>query len=311
MTIQPTDFAWDFFLAHPRADTDAAKKLYGLLSPPARVFLDVACLQPGDPWDVVLPHEQARSFITVVLISEHTDAAWYERSEIAAAISLARRDGRRVVPVYLGCYPESPPYGLERLHGIVVQTEPDWTELAAKLLKLVGAAAPIVSPTTPAASPPAPAASPAPSAPQGVPVFVLVAEADQASLTMLRKHLYLAEKDKVLRLDYPGRDKTEVGREKATLLAGLDRSPVILLLVSGDLFFELDELVDRALQRHQAGARLVPLLLGDFNLGESKLKDLVALPRDQKPVSRWSDKDAAWAHIAEHVRALALSLKPH
>lgn len=140
-------------------------------------------------------------------------------------------------------------------------------------------------------------------------VFVLCADADKADLKSLHKHLFLAEKNKVLRLNYPGREKTDVGLEHATLLRGMDEASIILLLISSDLFFDHDDLVERALARSKAGARVVPVLLSDYNLEDSKLKDLVALPREKGPVSRWKDADSAWKHIAEHVRALAVALK--
>lgn len=57
-----------------------------------------------------------------------------------------------------------------------------------------------------------------------------------------------------------------------------------------------------------AEGRVVPVLLSDFPLKGSKLHELVALPREHGPVSRWRDKDAAWAHVAKELRQLVESL---
>src|SRR5215813_7768699 len=101
---QARAFEWDIFLAHASGDTEKAVELFEVLSGwpyrPARVFLDVRTLKLGDDWDVAIPAAQRASKITVVLASRHSQTAYYQREEIAAAISLARQDGQRhrVVP---------------------------------------------------------------------------------------------------------------------------------------------------------------------------------------------------------------------
>ena len=79
--------------------------------------------------------------ITVVLVSNHSEQAYYEREEIAAAIDMARRDpDRRVVPVYLAHGAggrEDIPYGLRLKHGLTVEEEGGLGEVARKLLGLL------------------------------------------------------------------------------------------------------------------------------------------------------------------------------
>jgi hypothetical protein len=131
---------WDFFIAHAGKDSEAAKELFGLLSPTARVFLDSACLQPGDDWDRELSTAQAKSKVTVVIVSQYTEAAFYEREEIAAAISMARNEKQlhRIVPVFLGSREkaESIPYGLRLKHALYVIGD-DFSKPAIELLKLL------------------------------------------------------------------------------------------------------------------------------------------------------------------------------
>lgn len=94
---------WDFFIAHAGLDAAIAEAIYAHLAPHASVFLDTKCLTAGDDWDQRLYKEQANSRITVVLVSAHTDGAYYQREEIASAIQMARNStaGHVVVPVLL------------------------------------------------------------------------------------------------------------------------------------------------------------------------------------------------------------------
>ena len=95
------DTKWDFFLAHATVDDQTAVSLYDLLHGKCRVFLDSRSLLLGDDFDTAIPAAQRRSAITVVLVSANTEAAYYEREEVAVAIHLARKDPNthRVVPI--------------------------------------------------------------------------------------------------------------------------------------------------------------------------------------------------------------------
>jgi hypothetical protein len=115
---------WDFFIAYASPDQMAAETLFELLSSPFRVFLDRRNLLPGDDWSSRLSAAQSLATVTLVLISSHTDIAYYQREEIARAIELTRRedDLHRVVPILL----DEPantvqlPYGLRLKQAISV-----------------------------------------------------------------------------------------------------------------------------------------------------------------------------------------------
>ena len=135
-------YQWDFFLAHAGRDGDRAERLYDLLVGKARIFLDSRCLLLGDNWDAELARAQRSSFITVVLVSANTEAAYYERAEIAAAIALARKaaDRHRVVPVYLEAEEAAAltiPYGLELKHGLRLSADVSLEDAASRLLDLL------------------------------------------------------------------------------------------------------------------------------------------------------------------------------
>jgi hypothetical protein len=132
---------WDFFLAHAGADKEKAESLYEYLADKSRVFLDSRCLRLGDDWDAELAAAQRHSLVTVVLVSINTEAAYYEREEVAAAIALARkdRDKHRVVPVYTDVTRSDDariPYGLRLKHGISLGDDCTLADAAARLLDL-------------------------------------------------------------------------------------------------------------------------------------------------------------------------------
>lgn len=131
--------SYDFFLAHAGPDASRAEQLYDLLSGKARVFLDSRSVSLGDDWDRTIAQAQRASRVTVVLVSASTDAAFYEREEIAAAIDLARKNdaGHRVVPVYLGTDPPADlPYGLRLKVGLKVSARVPLEKVADRLLDL-------------------------------------------------------------------------------------------------------------------------------------------------------------------------------
>lgn len=152
-------YKWDFFLAHASTDKQIAKRLYDLLQPHCRVFLDDQNIQLGDDWDQELARAQSESLITVVLVSERTDTAYYQREEIAAAIDLARSEDKshRVIPVYLDGPPTQSsglPYGLRLKHGLAITKQLRIEEVANKLLQLLGKLPPLPPVQPPRIKPP-------------------------------------------------------------------------------------------------------------------------------------------------------------
>ena len=141
----------------------------------------------------------------------------------------------------------------------------------------------------------------------GVPVFVLSASGDRDDLADLRKHLYLAEKSHLLHIYTL--DEAPLGAAQALGAARIEQAKVLVPLVSPKLFTEHDGLLDRMLAAYDAGGRLVPVLLRDTDLTYSRLRELVALPRERGPIARWADRDAAFTHVAIELRKLCESLR--
>jgi hypothetical protein len=136
-----TAYRWDFFLAHASPDISVAEALYDHLALHARVFLDSKCLKLGDDWDIELATAQRISKITIVLVSYHTQDAYYQREEIASAISLSRKNraSHRVVPLVIKDSKNEVvmPYGLSIKHGLQVSNLSELRSVAEKLLQLL------------------------------------------------------------------------------------------------------------------------------------------------------------------------------
>ena len=85
--------------------------------------------------------------IDLLLVGDSADGAYYLRSEIATAISLARLDDERhrVIPVYLtGAAGRSAaqPYGLNLKHGLDIDDATDLKTAATRILQTLEATRP-------------------------------------------------------------------------------------------------------------------------------------------------------------------------
>ena len=117
---------WDFFIAYPSGNQDVADALCDQLEERhCKVFLDHRQLVAGDDWDQELPKALKSSRITVVLVSNDTDEAYYEREEIRLAINLSRDKvkNHRVVPVYLN---EDAKRTADEIYGLQLKHGLDW-----------------------------------------------------------------------------------------------------------------------------------------------------------------------------------------
>ena len=141
-TVNSSQSPWDFFIAHAGKDTPLAEELDNRLYPTSRTYLDRKCLLPGDDFDRELSRAQRDSRITVVLVSKHTDQAYYQREEIANAIAMARKSEmeHRLVPVIVSgdCHEElAMPYGLRLKHSVKLSDVGGVDGVARKLLELL------------------------------------------------------------------------------------------------------------------------------------------------------------------------------
>jgi hypothetical protein len=131
---------WDVFVAHASQDLAAARKLSDALDGHGlRCFLDAERFRGGASWPVELKWALSRSKVIAVLVSEHSDEAYYLQEEVAIAVTLYRSAPKavRVVPVLLeGAERSHLPYGTFRLHSLQLD-EGGWPAVAESLASVV------------------------------------------------------------------------------------------------------------------------------------------------------------------------------
>lgn len=137
-----------------------------------------------------------------------------------------------------------------------------------------------------------------------VPVFVCAADSDVEQFKELRQHLGVAIQQNELRLWHPS--ECHPGSDRRTEAAQhFAESRVILLLVSARLWSnpEVVEQIDSAMKRSKLGlARVVPVFLSSIDTNGASFAGLVALPRNNLPISQWDDRDAAWVEVVKELR---------
>lgn len=128
---------WDVFLAHASPDTPAARRLRELLELRGKdVCFDETALRPGDNWATLLPDYLAASTVTVVLLSAHTDKAWYQQSEVVLAVNAVRAGGHRLISVKLTATAPTP-YGLEQLNRLDAFDDPGLVHAADEIADIL------------------------------------------------------------------------------------------------------------------------------------------------------------------------------
>lgn len=142
-------------------------------------------------------------------------------------------------------------------------------------------------------------------------VFVSYAREDEKLRKELGKHLSVLERQGLIATWHDR--MIGAGTEWAgTIDAGLDKSRVILLLISSD-FIDSEYCYDiemmRALERHEKREALViPVILRPVVLKGSPFAKLQALPKDARALIEWPSLDAACVDVVEGLRDALLAL---
>jgi hypothetical protein len=91
----------------------------------------------------------------------------------------------------------------------------------------------------------------------------------------------------------------------------LAKADVILLLVSATFIAaSYGEEIARAIARHDAGeAVVIPVALRPCDWKDAPFEKLQALPKNRRPVTKWKDRDEAWADVAAGIRRAVEALK--
>ena len=150
--------------------------------------------------------------------------------------------------------------------------------------------------------------------PQPVEVFISYNHKDELLREKLETHLSLLRRQGVIAAWHDRR--ITAGREWAGAIdEHLDRAAVILLLVSADFLasdYCYDREMARALERHDAGeARVIPVILQPVEWHEAPFARLQVLPRDGKPITKWSPRAEGYKSVAEGIRKAVEEIQAH
>jgi hypothetical protein len=143
-------------------------------------------------------------------------------------------------------------------------------------------------------------------------VFYSYSHKDEKLREQLESHLALLKRQAVI-AGWHDR-KIGAGTEwKGQIDQHMNSASVILLLVSND-FIASDYCYDiemrRALERHEAKeARVIPVILRPVDWQSAPFAKLQALPKDGKPVTKWSNRDEAFVNIAQGIREAVRELR--
>lgn len=106
----------------------------------------------------------------------------------------------------------------------------------------------------------------------------------------------------------------ESGREfDSEIQEALSQSHLILLLVSPDFLsstYCMSIEMKAAIERHRAGtARIIPIILRPCDWRDGILNKIVALPKDGKAITTWSNRDEAYLNVSNGVRTVVSTLR--
>jgi nucleoside phosphorylase len=144
----------------------------------------------------------------------------------------------------------------------------------------------------------------------GLNLFYSYATEDEKLRKELEKHLVTLRRQGLIRQSYANDIDAGLSNDAARLL---EEAQIILLLISPD-FIADDNLYEKQLERalelqKEDKARIIPILLRPTPLKKTPLADVIVVPRNNKPISEWSSKDAAFVEVSDEIRRVVESFK--
>ena len=144
-------------------------------------------------------------------------------------------------------------------------------------------------------------------------VFYSYCHKDSRHRKRLSEHLSLLRRENLISDWYDGMIGAgcEIDDE---IRANLARADLILLLISHafiDSGYCWEKEMREAVKRHRKGsARVIPVIVSPVEEGwqTTLFGGLKALPADGKPVTKWSNRDSAWADVANGIRIAIMEM---
>jgi len=156
--------------------------------------------------------------------------------------------------------------------------------------------------------------SPSSESTDAIEIFYSYVEEDKDMAEKLQKHLILLKRQGLITDWHSGKLIPDV-EPSEQIQEHLETAKIILLLISQDFMFsEHHDTVEvkRAMERHKSKeAIVIPVLLRPSNdLDKAPFGNLLAIPRNRKPISKWPDRDEAFVEVAKEIRAVVERLRP-
>src|SRR5579859_2743943 len=153
-----------------------------------------------------------------------------------------------------------------------------------------------------------------PPAQRPIDIFISYAKADKDWCGRLTKRLANLRNQGMIR-DWHDGDIVAGSEWKKESQKHLEGAQIILLLISPDYLasdFCYGVQMKHAIERHQKGtACVVPLLLRPTDVEGAPFAELAMLPSNGKPVSLWTNTDAAFQEIIKGIRVAIKALPPN
>jgi hypothetical protein len=144
-------------------------------------------------------------------------------------------------------------------------------------------------------------------------MFVSYSHADGHALDRLHKHLSMLEREGLItawidQAILPGGEFTTQISEQ------LERSAIFVALLSADYLsssYCYEKEFARALELYEIGGMtIVPIILEPCDWQASPFQKFVALPKDGKPISEWTNENNAYLDIVNGLRRLTIGSTP-
>jgi len=134
-------------------------------------------------------------------------------------------------------------------------------------------------------------------------LFIAYSDKDEGLRESLEQSLTTLARSGQIKIWHDGKIAAGADRKKE-IGENLSRAKIILLLLSSDFLESEDNDVElqEALKRRDADeAVVIPIILRPCQWQNSQLGRLQALPKNGKPVTKWSNKDEAFLHVVQEI----------
>ena len=136
-------------------------------------------------------------------------------------------------------------------------------------------------------------------------VFSAYSHEDEDLRNNLEVHLSMLKREGLIE-SWHDRRITAGSDLDQTIDAKLEEAKIVLLLVSPDFLaskYCYDVEMKRALELHKSGkVRVIPVILRPCDWHSTPFGNLLAVPRDGEPVTKWQNTDEAFLDIAKSIR---------